>query len=92
MMYWTERSDSSNSTEKKDSWLSSQSADLEITSYVLLAKLYNFNLRKNDINPLIKIAKWINSQRNSLGGFYSTQVRGLILFSNLLKTFSLISF
>ena len=49
-----------------------KSADLEITSYVLLAKIYG--LKEGDkLGDAISIAKWINSQRNSLGGFYSTQ-------------------
>ena len=36
-----------------------------------MAKLQN--LQPEEINKVIQMAKWINSQRNSLGGFYSTQ-------------------
>jgi hypothetical protein len=66
--YWRENS------EKKDENVlyAPQSADIELTSYILLAKLENFS--KSQATLLIPIVKWINSQRNSLGGFYSTQV------------------
>ena len=50
-----------------------QSSDIELTSYILLAKLVNF--KNDDSASIVQIVKWINSQRNSLGGFYSTQVR-----------------
>ncbi len=49
-----------------------KSANLEITAYVLLAKLHNFQ-PGNKLGDMPLIVKWINSQRNSLGGFYSTQ-------------------
>ena len=68
-MYW---SDKANQTEEKNYFWQKNSADLEITSYVLLSKLND--LKNEDITKAIQIAKWINSQRNSLGGFYSTQV------------------
>jgi hypothetical protein len=62
---------------------SSQSSDIELTSYILLAKLINF--QNDDAASMVSIVKWINSQRNSLGGFYSTQVRINVLFlDNLL--------
>ena len=60
-----------------------QSSDIELTSYILLAKLVNF--KNDDSASIVQIVKWINSQRNSLGGFYSTQVRINKLFlDNLL--------
>jgi hypothetical protein len=55
MKYWTE---------------SSHSSDIELTSYILLAKLVNF--KNDDAASMVPIVKWINSQRNSLCGFYST--------------------
>ena len=54
-------------------WQINPSADLEITSYILLSKLYNY--KNEDLASIVPITKWINSQRNSMGGFYSTQVR-----------------
>lgn len=44
---------------------------MEITSYILLSKLHEAT--NEELAYLIPITKWINSQRNSLGGFYSTQ-------------------
>lgn len=63
-MYWKEKDG-----EKEELGYFSQSADLEITSYILTSRLYN----TNNVAELVPIAKWINSNRNSLGGFYSTQ-------------------
>jgi hypothetical protein len=65
MKYWTE------SSQLNDYKV--QSSDIELTSYILLAKLVNF--KNDDAASMVRIVKWINSQRNSLGGFYSTQVR-----------------
>lgn len=64
--YWAE-------TSEKNTGKLSKSADLEITAYVLLAKLYDSQEKQESVNQIISITKWINSQRNSLGGFYSTQ-------------------
>lgn len=61
-MYWKENS------EETESYYS-QSADLEITSYILLSRLIN----NQNVADLVPIARWINSNRNSLGGFHSTQ-------------------
>ena len=69
--YWTE-SGEKKSTSETPRWHMTQSADLEITSYILLSKLYNY--KNDDLPSIVPIAKWINSQRNSMGGFYSTQV------------------
>ena len=71
-LYWT---DITNVSDHQSIYGKKNSADLEITSYVLLAKLHNF--KTDEIDKTIQIAKWINSQRNSLGGFYSTQVFNL---------------
>ena len=46
-----------------------RSADVEITSYVLLAYAH-----KKDIAMGLPIAQWLAQQRNSLGGYSSTQV------------------
>ena len=63
-MYWKESSEG----EQVESYLS-QSADLEITSYILTSRLIN----NQNVADLVPIARWINSNRNSLGGFHSTQ-------------------
>ena len=46
------------------------SANVEITAYGLLANMR----RGNDLSDQICIAKWLAGQRNSYGGFSSTQV------------------
>ncbi|KAL5016384.1 hypothetical protein ScPMuIL_005973 [Solemya velum] len=45
-----------------------KSVDIEMTSYALL-----YYIRTNDITGGIPVMKWITSQRNSLGGYHSTQ-------------------
>ena len=75
--YWRE-----NTVQNSTSMYIPQSADIELTSYVLLARLENFD--KSQGASLVPIVKWINSQRNSLGGFYSTQVNRFI-FPKILK-------
>lgn len=68
MMYWKEWKTKSSSETLYES---NQAADLEITSYIMLSKL--FNLDKRELANVVPISRWINSNRNSLGGFYSTQ-------------------
>lgn len=69
MMYWKESKQ--NKPEQKSWYEDNRSADLEITAYILLAKLVEMD--KRDLTSIVPISRWINSQRNSLGGFYSTQ-------------------
>ena len=72
-MYWTENNKKKEQEDEQVSyWYSKSSADLELTAYVLLSKMQG-NVDKQ-IREVVSIAKWINSQRNSLGGFHSTQV------------------
>lgn len=61
-LYWKDNEEDISSS-------SSRSADLEITSYILTSRLSRYE----NLADLVPIAKWINSNRNSLGGFYSTQ-------------------
>ena len=65
-----------------------KSADLEITAYVLLAKLHRH--AEKDLAELVSVARWINTQRNSLGGFYSTQ--DTVIALDALAKFSAASF
>ena len=60
-LYWKDNEEDTSST--------SPSADLEITSYILTSRLSKYQ----NLADLVPIAKWINSNRNSLGGFHSTQ-------------------
>ncbi|CAF0775839.1 unnamed protein product [Brachionus calyciflorus] len=63
-IYWKETQE-----QEGENNFNSKSADLEITSYILTARLF----KTENLADLVPIAKWINSNRNSLGGFYSTQ-------------------
>ena len=65
-MYWKESNPNSNQERSQES-----AADLEITAYIMLSKL--FNMDKQALADLVPISRWITSKRNSLGGFYSTQ-------------------
>lgn len=71
LKYWREKDE--NKEKESNGYYAPQSADIELTSYILLAKLEYHS--KTDAALMIPIVKWINTQRNSLGGFYSTQVQ-----------------
>ncbi|NXU86100.1 OVOS protein, partial [Xiphorhynchus elegans] len=49
------------------------SAEVEITSYVLLALLYKPNQNKEDLTKASGIVQWLIRQQNPYGGFSSTQ-------------------
>ena len=57
-----------------DPWgYQARSTDIEQSAYVLLAMLaYG---RSNAISDVVPIVRWLSKQRNSLGGWSSTQVR-----------------
>ncbi|XP_009876992.1 PREDICTED: ovostatin-like, partial [Apaloderma vittatum] len=62
------------SSEKSPSFLDhAPSAEVEITSYVLLALLYKPNRNQEDLTKASKILQWIIKQQNPYGGFSSTQ-------------------
>ncbi|XP_071480619.1 pregnancy zone protein-like [Diadema antillarum] len=48
------------------------SSSVETTAYVLLAQLHQ-NWPVDGIDGVLPIVRWLNSQRNTLGGFSSTQ-------------------
>jgi hypothetical protein len=56
------------------------SAEVEMTAYALLAILHQSddNVVTNEVMDIIR---WLSKQRNSYGGFSSTQVRVVILKS-----------
>lgn len=65
MIYWKETSAKKALDDEK------RSSQLEITAYIMLSKLVD--MKKSDLAKVVSISRWISSQRNSLGGFYSTQ-------------------
>ena len=70
LMYWTEKKDDK---YKDNSWsrpyYTPRSADIEITAYALLS----FTL-VHDVSTSLTISRWLAEQRNSMGGYSSTQV------------------
>ncbi|KAM6420957.1 LOW QUALITY PROTEIN: ovostatin-like [Pluvialis apricaria] len=61
-------------SEKSPSFLDhAPSAEVEITSYVLLALLYKPNRNEEDLTKASGIVQWIIKQQNPYGGFSSTQ-------------------
>lgn len=68
--YWT-----SLKQEQTPYYTQPSSADIEVTAYILLAKLLTLTAQNEDtkIPELVNIVKWLSSKQTSLGGFYSTQ-------------------
>ena len=52
------------------------SAEVEMTAYALLTYV-----AMGDVASAMPVVKWLSQQRNSLGGFSSTQVSKLLFFS-----------
>lgn len=75
LMYWQEKQEVSKPNDNPwwRPYYRPRSADIEITAYALLA----FSLNK-DISVGLAISRWLSQQRNSLGGYSSTQVLSII--------------
>lgn len=75
LMYWQEKQEDSKPNDNPwwRPYYRPRSADIEITAYALLA----FSLNK-DISAGLSISRWLSQQRNSLGGYSSTQVLSII--------------
>lgn len=74
LMYWTRDNKKIEPKEEKESWLKynqAPSAEVEITSYVLLAMLTEDASKV--ISKSLPIIQWLTKQRNAYGGFASTQ-------------------
>ena len=68
LMYW--KCDTITTTTTKRS---TPSAEIEMTSYALLAMLTRD--KYSPVNDVMPIIRWLTKQRNAYGGFTSTQVR-----------------
>lgn len=70
LMYWREKQESHKPNDNP--WLRPyyrpRSADIEITAYALLA----YSLER-DLPVALAVSRWLSQQRNSLGGYSSTQ-------------------
>jgi len=80
LKYWQKTSSDDSKRTDQEIWRPpyqrARSVDIEMTAYGLLTFVV-----KEDISGAIPIAKWIVSQRNSLGGFASTQVNDTFTYS-----------
>ena len=74
LKYWQEAASDGSTNQDAGTWRApyerARSVDIEMTAYGLLTYVLN-----GDFSGAVSIAKWLVSQRNSLGGFSSTQVR-----------------
>ncbi|XP_042722776.1 alpha-2-macroglobulin-like protein 1 [Lagopus leucura] len=69
-IHWSPKTSSPAST---DFWHSTQSVDIELTAYVLLAYLSRPQLNARDMKTAAGIVVWLTQQQNAYGGFASTQ-------------------
>ncbi|NXW49381.1 OVOS protein, partial [Nyctiprogne leucopyga] len=70
--HWEQKERSS--SEKSPSFLDhAPSAEVEITSYLLLALLYKPNRNREDLTKASGVVQWMIRQQNPYGGFSSTQ-------------------
>ena len=75
LIYWQEKQEASKPNDNPwwRPYYKPRSADIEITAYALLA----YSLDK-DINVGLQISRWLSQQRNSMGGYSSTQVNWIL--------------
>ncbi|NWZ91876.1 A2ML1 protein, partial [Nesospiza acunhae] len=69
-IHWSPKPSSPAST---DFWPGTQSVDIELTAYVLLAYLSKPRVHAGDMTTAAGIAAWLTQQQNAYGGFASTQ-------------------
>ncbi|KFQ99024.1 Alpha-2-macroglobulin-like 1, partial [Nipponia nippon] len=69
-IHWSPKPSSPAST---DFWPGTQSVDIELTAYVLLAYLSKPRVHAGDMTTTAGIVAWLIRQQNAYGGFASTQ-------------------
>ncbi|XP_009936163.2 alpha-2-macroglobulin-like protein 1 [Opisthocomus hoazin] len=69
-IHWSPKPSSPAST---DFWPGTQSMDIELTAYVLLAYLSKPRVHAGDMTTAAGIVAWLTRQQNAYGGFASTQ-------------------
>nr|XP_041573953.1 alpha-2-macroglobulin-like protein 1 [Taeniopygia guttata] len=69
-IHWSPKPSSPAST---DFWPGTQSVDIELTAYVLLAYLSKPRVHTGDMTTAAGIVAWLTRQQNAYGGFASTQ-------------------
>lgn len=80
-IHWSSKPSSLDST---DVWPDTQSVDIELTAYVLLAYLSKPRVHVGDMTTAAGIVAWLTQQQNAYGGFASTQVRSSSLWIDIL--------
>ncbi|KAM4618032.1 alpha-2-macroglobulin-like protein 1 [Discoglossus pictus] len=70
-MYWKRKSLPSLSGSQY--WHHASSAEVELTSYVLLALVSGSSVQKHEVTKASQIVNWLIKQQNAYGGFSSTQ-------------------
>ncbi|NXG51587.1 A2ML1 protein, partial [Psilopogon haemacephalus] len=69
-IHWSPKPSSPGST---NFWTGTQSVDIELTAYVLLAYLSKPRVHAGDMTTAAGIVAWLTQQQNAYGGFASTQ-------------------
>ncbi|NXR13570.1 A2ML1 protein, partial [Semnornis frantzii] len=69
-IHWSPKPSSPGST---NFWPGTQSVDIELTAYVLLAYLSKPRVHAGDMTTAAGIVAWLTRQQNAYGGFASTQ-------------------
>uniref|UniRef100_A0A663FIK8 Alpha-macroglobulin receptor-binding domain-containing protein n=1 Tax=Aquila chrysaetos chrysaetos TaxID=223781 RepID=A0A663FIK8_AQUCH len=69
-IHWSPKPSSPAST---DFWPDTQSVDIELTAYVLLAYLSKPRVHAGDMTTAAGVVAWLTRQQNAYGGFASTQ-------------------
>uniref|UniRef100_UPI00398E818E alpha-2-macroglobulin-like isoform X2 n=1 Tax=Pristiophorus japonicus TaxID=55135 RepID=UPI00398E818E len=72
LTHW-KRAEESEEEDHPGFWWKAPSAEVEMTAYVLLAHLSKPQVTNSDLDQAIPIVSWLIKQRNSYGGFASTQ-------------------
>lgn len=72
-VYW-QRENKPPADHFSDFYSRAPSAEIEMTSYVLLAMLNRTKLTPEDLSYISRIVYWLIKQQNPYGGFSSTQV------------------
>ena len=81
LMYWTKQNKPT--PPPRGYYYYKSSAEVETTAYALLAILQEQNNKSSIVgDEFMDIIRWLSKQRNSNGGFASTQVRVLLVSMN----------
>ena len=81
-MYWT--GENKPKGPARYYWYYRSSADVEMTAYALLAILLEGRHNSVVTDEVMDIIRWLSKQRNSYGGFASTQVSSATFYSAVL--------